>query len=220
MTDFFSRPIVLITSIVFFAQAVARFVLSLFNLSVWSALFENRFYEVNLFELFMGLSLLLLYVMSVKGNSLAASVKFFRVGSIVELVLTALFVCCCVMAFFVFFFFGALFSGVFFLRFFPMVIVAGLVVIFALIAVILLITMLSAQTAFSVSLVRSVRDGKKRKGTAVFYGVMNLVSAVCLLLFALIISLFDTNMIAFLLSGPLLSLPSLALMSVLLLSYK
>lgn len=195
MTDsFFKRPIVLISAVVIILQAISKFVLSLFGYGMFAVISGNQFYDVNIFELIMGVCLLLFYIFGRQNKPLGFPIKFFKVVSIVELFVVIFMACYALLAMMFFILIGVVSAGFFLLRFFPMLpIVSALIfVIYAvgITAAVSFVLLFISQLVFAVSLKKDNVLQKKRSGAARFYAIMNFILAALFICFVVILIMF------------------------------
>ncbi len=211
LKDFFRKPIVAVNSAVIFLTAIVRLVFSLtgiFRIDFFNIFYEDEFqnsflyeiqkYNINFFELFIAAALLIFFLESRRKNgTLSFASAFFKTGSVISLI----FVIICLVAFLALatlivlavFFSTALFL----LRFFPVAIISGgiTVVLATILLIICILVLLFAisQLLFAGSVRKSVKDGKTRRGTAMFFAVMNLIFAAVFFISASIVSIFDND---------------------------
>ena len=209
LKTFFRKPIVAVTSIVIFLTAIVRFVFSFtgfFLVKVPEEFFTDKTqvniinellkYNINIFELFLATALLIFFIRSRSENgNLTLASSFFRTGSIIGLVLVSVASVLCA-AFVLLSALAILLGlGIFLIRFFPIAILsAGVISVLVTVALILLalfILLAVSQLLFAGSVRKAARGEKIRRGTAMFFAVVNFTLAAVLLFLALSILIID-----------------------------
>ncbi|MCH5299331.1 MAG: hypothetical protein J1E96_06175 [Ruminococcus sp.] len=203
LKTFFRKPIVAVTSIMIFLTAIVRFVFSFsgfFRVEVPEEYFTDETqvniinellkYNINIFELFLAIALLIFFIKSrSKNGNLAFVSSFFRTGSIIGLVLISVASVLCT-AFVLLLVLAILLSlSIVLLRFFPIAILsAGVISVLVTIVLILLalfILLAVSQLLFAGSVRKAARGEKIRRGTSMFFAVVNFTLAAVLMLLAL-----------------------------------
>lgn len=200
---FFRRPIVAVTSIVIFLTAIVKFVFSFtgfFLVKVPEEFFTDKTqvsiinellkYNINIFELFLATALLIFFIRSRSENgNLTLVSSFFRTGSIIGLVLISVASVLCAASVLLLALATLFGLSIVFLKFFPMAILsAGVISVLVTIALILLalfILLAISQLLFAGSVRKAARGEKIRRGTSMFFAVVNFTLAAVLMLLAL-----------------------------------
>lgn len=224
MTDcFFKRPIVLISAIVILLQAVAKFAISMLGYGVLSWITERELYDIDIFELVIGVCLLLFYIFAKRNKPLDFPIKFIKVASIVELIVVIILLCCVLLAVMCLIFIGIISTGIMLIRFVPMLIITPAIIVgiyIVVFTVIISTTLLFvSQLMFAVSLKKDIVLQKHRSASARFYAVMNFINAALLISSVIILLLLDITNTSYFTLTMLISSPSCVLIGIMAVKY-
>lgn len=220
---FFKRPVVLISAVVVLLQAAAKFALSVFGYGVLKQVTERDIYDIDIFELIIGVSLLLLYLFSRSNKPLDFPVKFMKVASIVELVIVIFLMCYALLAFIIITIAGVFSAGIMFLRFFPALLFSSAILIgfYAafLTCVVSTVLLFVSQLVFAVSLKKDMTRKNHRSSAPRFYAVMSFINAALMISLGIIAMLINAENTLALTLALLISSPSCIFVGIMALKY-